>query len=511
MSHLEEKRTAARLRFLQREKNRLASRPLPTRALNEECGVFGIIGAEADVAPLIALGLHALQHRGQEAAGIITFDGERFHQEKASGLVSNHFMDEQVYGTLKGRAGIGHTRYSTTGGSGLRNVQPFYADLDRGGLAFAHNGNLTNARTLRADLIREGRIFHTTSDSEIFVKLIAQSRKLTIPDRIVDSLPAIEGAYALQTLSNDTLVGVRDPVGIRPLVLGKKGQMSVLSSETCALEMIGAEFVREVAPGEMVVCHQDGTVTSRQIFPARERARPCVFEMIYFSRPNSFIEGDCVHEIRKSLGRQLAIEAPVEADIVSPIPDGGIPGAMGYAQQTGHVYDMALIRGHYAGRTFIQPTQELRELGVNKKFSANKGVVEGKRVVLIDDSIVRGTTSRNLTRMLRNAGAKEVHFRIASPPIKWPDYYGIDLPSRKELLAANYSIEEIRQQVDADSLEFLSLEGLYTALGHGPRDEANPALTDHCFSGKYPTTLTDLDRQGHVAKVEQLSFLAESG
>lgn len=509
MPTLNSRRLAAQLRFLKRAQARAISAPDIPRALNEECGVFGMIGHLNDAAGTIALGLHALQHRGQEAAGIATFDGEQFYTEKALGLVSSHFMSEKVVSQLKGNAGIGHTRYSTTGGAGLRNVQPFYADLDRGGLALAHNGNLTNARTLRSQLIREGRIFHTTSDSEIFVKLISQSRKLSIAERIMDSLPAIEGAYALIAMTHDAMIGVRDPVGIRPLVLGKLDNAPVLASETCAFDLIGAEFIREVEPGEMVICRADGNIESRQIFPV-SKARSCVFELIYFARPNSFIDGECVHELRKRLGAQLAKEAPVEADVISPIPDGGVPAAIGFSNQSGQSYDMALIRGHYAGRTFIQPTQELRELGVARKLSPNRGVVDGKRVVLIDDSIVRGTTSKKLTRYLRQAGAKEVHFRIACPPIQWPDYYGIDMPNREELMAANYSVEEIRQHIGADSLAFLSVDGLYEAFGKAPRNPDLPAFSDHCFTGKYPTSLTDLDRLKQVAKVEQLSFLAET-
>lgn len=511
MAGHEQRRNAAARRFLAREQRRqLLTPPVFPRVLNEECGVFGLIGDEGECATKIALGLHALQHRGQEAAGITTYDGKHFHSEKSLGLVSDHFMAEDVITELKGNAGIGHTRYSTTGGSGLRNVQPFYADLDRGGLALAHNGNLTNARTLRNDLIRQGRIFHTTSDTEIFVKLISQSRQLTIADRIADSAPIVEGAYALIALTQDHLIGLRDPVGIRPLVLGKLGTMPILSSETCALELIGAEFVREVAPGEMVICHADGMVESRQVFPPVAKSRPCVFELIYFARPNSFVEGNSVYELRKRLGAQLAAETPVEADVVCPIPDGGVPAAIGYANAAGLPYDMGLIRGHYSGRTFIQPTQELREMGVARKHSANKGVVEGKRVIMIDDSIVRGTTSRKLTRLLRDAGAKEVHFRIASPPIEWPDYYGIDMPSRDDLMAAKFSIEEIRDHIGADSLGYLSVDGLYTALGRGPRGEV-PGFSDHCFTGDYPTPLTDRDSLKQIAKVEQLSFLAESG
>jgi amidophosphoribosyltransferase len=503
-------RSASSTAFLRRERAQsLRTPPLP-RSLQEECGIFGILGLDRPAAPTVAMGLHSLQHRGQEAAGITTFDGEQFYSEKALGLVSHHFMTDDVLGPLKGHSGIGHTRYSTTGGAGLRNVQPFFADLDRGGLAIAHNGNLTNALTLRQELIRQGRIFHTTSDSEIFVKLIAQSRQITIPERILDALPQIEGAYALIVLTADALIGVRDPVGIRPLVLGSLDGKPVLASESCAFDLIGATFVRDVEPGEMVICRPDGRVESRRCFPAPTHARPCIFELIYFARPNSFIDGESVYELRKRLGAQLASEAPVEADLVAPIPDSGVAAAIGYANVSHLPYEMALIRGHYAGRTFIEPTQAMRELGVARKLSANMGVVRGKRVVLIDDSLVRGTTSRKITTMLRDAGAAEVHFRIACPPIVWPDFYGIDTPSREELMAANQSVAEMCRSIGADSLAFISLDGLYRALGKGPRQDDRPAFTDHCFTGQYPTALTDQNRLDRQAKVEQLSLLRET-
>lgn len=510
MVTLEQRRREAQYRFLQREQMRQHDRPDLPRKLNEECGIFGILNHTSDASPLVALGLHALQHRGQEAAGITTFDGEQFYSDKALGLVSDHFKTGEVLDNLKGHSGIGHTRYSTTGGAGLRNVQPFYADLDRGGVALAHNGNLTNARTLRAQLIREGRIFHTTSDSELFVKLIAQSRKLTMAERVMDSLPSVEGAYALIVLTAEGLIGVRDPVGIRPLVLGKLGNSHVFASESCALDLIGASFVRDVAPGEMIIARPDGSLESRRCFPQIPAARPCIFELIYFARPNSFVDGESIYNLRKSLGQKLADEAHVEADAVCPIPDGGVPAAIGYAKQSGVPYEMGLIRGHYAGRTFIQPTQEMRERGVAQKLSPNPGVVDGKRIVLVDDSLVRGTTSRGITQMLRAAGATEVHFRIACPPITHPDFYGIDMPSKEELIASTHSIAEIRQQIGADSLAFLSLDGLYHALGKGPRDKNAPAFTDHYFTGEYPTPLTDQARLSNTAKIEQLSFLKES-
>ena len=343
-------------------------------------------------------------------------------------------------------------------------------------MAIAHNGNLTNAVTLRHQLIREGRIFHTTSDSELFVKLTSQSRKLSMPERVMDSLGAVEGAYALVVLTTDTLIGVRDPVGIRPLVLGKLGNAPVLASESCAFELIGAEFIRDVEPGEMVICRADGSVESRRCFPPVSHARPCIFELIYFARPNSFIDGESIYELRKRLGVQLAAESPVEADLVSPIPDSGMAAAIGFANRGQLPFEMGLIRSHYSKRTFIEPTQQMRELGVARKLSPNGGVVAGKRVVLIDDSLVRGTTSRKITSMLRKAGAKEVHFRIACPPIIYPDFYGINTPSQDELMAANHSVEEIRAEIGADSLAFLSLDGLYRALGKGPRQDDFPGV-----------------------------------
>ena len=502
--------------FLRRERARFRDHQHALDALHgghpklqEECGIFGIIGHE-DAAAKIALGLHGLQHRGQEAAGITTYDGDRFRAERHLGLVSDNFVEEQRLDRLKGFAGIGHTRYSTTGDTITRNIQPLFADLDRGGLALAHNGNLTNSHTLRQELIRKGSIFQTTMDTELFLQLAALSRSMTMVDKLIDSLGNVEGAYALVALTEDTLIGIRDPKGIRPLVLGKLGHAPVLASETCAFDLIGAEYVRDVRPGEVVVCQADGTVDSRQVFPEPAQARPCIFELIYFARPNSFVDGESVYEMRKRLGRRLAKEAPVDADVVSPIPDSGVAAAIGFAQRSGLPYEMALIRGHYAGRTFIQPSQSIREAGVARKHSANGGVVKGKRVVLVDDSLVRGTTSRKITQMLRDAGAKEVHFRIACPPIVYPDFYGIDTPSQDELLAANHSLEEMRNIIGADSLQFMSLNGLYKAFGKGPRNEDAPAFTDHCFTGDYPTPLTDHDRDDARAKIRQLSLLAES-
>lgn len=494
--------------YLKREKSKQISTPLLPRALNEECGVFGIIGHEGPAAPIVALGLHALQHRGQEAAGITTYHEGQFHSDKREGLVADHFHAEEVLEGLPGTSGIGHTRYSTAGGSNVRNIQPLYADVDRGGIAIAHNGNLTNARTLRQQLIAKGSIFHTTSDSELFVQLTALSRGLTMSDKLIDAARAVDGGFALTVLTRDALIGVRDPVGIRPLVLGKLGDAHVLASESCAFDLIGATFERDIEPGEVVVCGRDGSISSRRLSAEPKDPRPCIFELIYFARPNSFVDGKSVYDIRKQLGRTLAEESPVEADIIAPIPDSGVPAAIGFAQASNTPYEMALIRSHYAGRTFIQPDQKVREMGVARKHSANAGVVRGKRVVLVDDSIVRGTTSKKIIEMIREAGATEVHLRVACPPIKHPDFYGIDTPSEAELMAATHTVEEMRQKIGADSLAFLTLDGLYQALGKGPRDKKRPAFTDHCFTGDYPTPLTD--QEASEATVEQLSFLREA-
>ncbi|MEE2691647.1 MAG: amidophosphoribosyltransferase [Pseudomonadota bacterium] len=477
--------------------------------LKEECGVFGIIGTP-DAAALTALGLHALQHRGQEAAGIVSVDGKVFHSERQLGLVSDHFSDADTLGRLSGSAAIGHTRYSTQGETVLRNVQPLYADLAKGGIAVAHNGNLTNARKLKTELVGMGCIFQSTSDSELFLQLTARSHQLTIVNKLIEALKLVEGAYAIAVLTPDALIGARDPLGIRPLVLGDLNGSPILASETCALDLIGARFVRDIHPGEVVICRADGTVESHQVFPSPATARPCIFELIYFAKPNSVVDGKSVYKLRKKLGKQLAKEAPVEADLVSPIPDSGVPAAIGFAQKSKLPYEMALIRSHFVGRTFIEPQQKIREAGVARKHSPNRGAIEGKRVVLIDDSIVRGTTSRKITAMLRAAGAKEVHMRVACPPILFPDFYGIDTPSKEELIAANMSVEEIRREIDCDSLAFLSLDGLYEAMGKGPRDDAAPAFTDHCFTGDYPTKLTDEMDSERSAMITQLSFLAET-
>ena len=471
--------------------------------LREECGVFGIYG-HPDAAAITALGLHALQHRGQEAAGIVSYDGKRFHSERALGLVGDTFSDRRTMERLQGPMAIGHARYATTGETILRNVQPLFAELDGGGFAVAHNGNLTNALTLRRQLVRDGAICQSTSDTEVILHLVARSRKNRFIDRFIDALAQIEGAYAFVGMTNKKLVGARDPLGIRPLVLGDLDGRPILASETCALDIIGARFVRDVENGEIIVISEEG-IESIKPFPARA-ARPCIFEYVYFARPDSIVGGRAIYSVRKRMGAELALEAPVEGDVVIPVPDSGVPAALGYAQQAGIPYELGIIRNHYVGRTFIQPTQSVRELGVRLKHSANRAVVEGKRIILIDDSIVRGTTSVKIVQMMRDAGACEVHFRISSPPITHPDYYGIDTPEREKLLAATHTLEEMRAYIGCDSLAFLSVDGIYRAMGETGRDPLRPQFTDHCFTGDYPTPITD--RIGEGPK-QQLSMLAE--
>jgi amidophosphoribosyltransferase len=473
--------------------------------LREECGVFGIFG-HPDAAALTALGLHALQHRGQEAAGIVSFDGKRFHAERRMGLVGDHFSSQKVIDRLKGFAAVGHVRYSTTGETILRNVQPLFAELAAGGLAVAHNGNLTNGLKLRRDLIAQGAICQSTSDTEVILHLVARSQRGKIIERYIDALRSLEGAYALVSLTNKKLIGARDPLGIRPLMLGELNGAYILCSETCALDIIGARFVREIENGEVVVISEDG-IESHWPFP-RQPARPCIFEYIYFSRPDSVLGGRSVYDVRKKMGMQLAREAPADVDVVVPVPDSGVPSALGYAQQLNIPFELGIIRNHYVGRTFIEPTQTIRSLGVKLKHSANRSVVAGKRIVLIDDSVVRGTTSVKIVRMMYEAGAKEVHMRIASPPITHPDFYGIDTPEQSQLLAATHSLEEMRAYIGVTSLAFISVDGIYKAAGYDARNNAQPQFTDHCFTGEYPTHLTD--HIGESAK-QQLSLLAEAG
>jgi amidophosphoribosyltransferase len=472
--------------------------------LHEECGVFGIFG-HPEAAAITALGLHALQHRGQEAAGIVAFDGHRFNSERRLGLVGDHFSKASTIDRLPGTAAIGHVRYSTTGETILRNVQPLFAELNSGGFAVAHNGNLTNGLTLRRELVRDGALYQSTSDTEAILHLVARSRKPRVIERFIDALRDLEGAYSLVALTNKKLIGARDPLGIRPLVLGELNGCYILASETCALDIIGARFVRDVENGEIVVISEDG-IESLRPFP-RVPMRPCIFEYIYFSRPDSIVHGRSVYDVRKAMGAELAREMPVDADVIVPVPDSGVPAGIGYAQTSGIPFELGIIRNHYVGRTFIQPTQTVRELGVRLKHNANRSVIAGKRVILIDDSIVRGTTSVKIVQMIREAGAKEVHFRISSPPITYPDYYGIDTPQRDNLLAATHTLEEMRQYIGCDSLAFLSVEGIYRAMGEPGRDPLRPQFSDHCFTGHYPTHLTDVRGETKT----QLSLLAEAG
>jgi amidophosphoribosyltransferase len=457
---------------------------------HEECGVVGIWGS-ADASALAALALHALQHRGQEAAGIVSLEaGGAFHAHKGRGLVGDNFSDARVIAGLPGRAAVGHNRYATTGETALRNVQPLYADFEFGGFAVAHNGNLTNAHALKRALIRRGCLFQSTTDSEVFIHLIAISLYANVKDRLIDALKQVQGAYSLVALHNGALIGARDPLGVRPLVIGKLPTGGfVLTSETCALDIVGAEFVRDVEPGEIVVIDDNGLTSQRPFAP--QPSRFCIFEYIYFARPDSLVEGTPVYETRKRIGAELARESGIAADIVVPVPDSGVPAAMGYAQEAALPFELGIIRNHYVGRTFIEPTDQIRNLGVKLKHSANRAVLEGKRVVLVDDSIVRGTTSRKIVEMVRAAGATEVHMRISSPPTTHSCFYGIDTPERAKLLAAKHDVEEMARIIGADSLAFISLDGLYRALGREGRRADAPAYCDACFTGDYAIPLTD--------------------
>ncbi|MFG1461357.1 amidophosphoribosyltransferase [Xanthobacter sp. DSM 24535] len=472
--------------------------------LREECGVFGVFN-HPDAAAITAIGLHALQHRGQEAAGIVTYDGRRFHSERRLGLVGDTFSDARIIERLPGHIAVGHVRYSTTGETLLRNVQPLFAELDAGGFAVGHNGNLTNGLTLRKQLVRDGAITQSTTDTEVILHLVARSKKARFVDRFIDALHFLEGAYSLVAVTNKKLIGARDPLGIRPLVLGMLDNSPILASETCALDIIGARYVRDIENGEVVVIDEDG-ITSFKPFPSMP-ARPCIFEYIYFARPDSVVGGRSVYQVRKTMGQVLAQESHLPADVIVPVPDSGVPAAIGYSQTSGVPYELGIIRNHYVGRTFIQPTQTVRDQGVRMKHSANRSVVAGKRIVLVDDSLVRGTTSVKIVQMMRDAGASEVHFRIASPPITHPDYYGIDTPDRDKLLAATHDLEGMRRYIGADSLAFLSVDGVYRAMGFEGRDPVRPQFTDHCFTGDYPTLLTD--KSGAVG-AQQLSLLAEA-
>ena len=475
--------------------------------LKEECGIFGISNAK-DASALTALGLHALQHRGQEGCGIVTFDGKNYYSEKRFGLVGDNFNKEKVLKKLRGNYAIGHNRYSTTGENTLRNIQPFFADTNAGGIGVAHNGNLTNSISLRKKLVEDGAIFYTTSDTETIVQLIAKSKRKKTIDKIVDAIFQIQGGYALVMLTQNSLVGVRDPFGIRPLIIGKLNNSYVLTSETCALDIIGAKFVREVENGEIIFI-ENNEIKSIKPFPPK-KVRPCVFEYIYFSRPDSILSGKSAYEHRKNLGIQLAKENDLEADIVVPVPDSGNAAALGFAQHLKMNFELGLIRNHYVGRTFIEPSQKIRSLGVKLKLNANQSTIEDKKIILIEDSLVRGTTSYKIIKMLYDAGAKEVHLRIACPEIKYPDFYGVDTPTKKELLAANKTNNEICKYIGAKSINFLSLEGLYRAIGFEKRNKDYPQLTDHYFTGDYPVKLIDELGDNKIAQLSLLSTGSEN-
>ncbi len=474
--------------------------------LHEECGVFGVTGM-AEAANFVALGLHALQHRGQEAGGIVSYDPvSGFHSARRFGYIRDNFTKQSLMETLPGELAIGHVRYSTAGSKGatqIRDVQPFFGEFSMGGAAIAHNGNITNAEALRRELIERGSIFQSASDSECIIHLMARSLQRKVPERMMDALRRVEGAFSIVAMTRTKLIGVRDPLGVRPLVLGRLAEGAwALSSETCALDIIGAEFVREVEPGEMVVI-EDGEVTSHQPFrPSKPRF--CIFEHVYFSRPDSILGGRSVYETRRQIGVELAREAPVEADLVCPVPDSGTPAAIGFSQESGIPYAMGIIRNQYMGRTFIEPTEQIRNMGVRLKLNVNRALIKGKRVILVDDSVVRGTTSRKIKEMILDAGAAEVHFRIASPPTAWPCFYGVDTPQREKLLAATMSEDEMRAHLEVNSLRFISLDGLYRAVGEaGGRNAAQPQYCDACFSGEYPVEPADQISKGFILKAAE--------
>jgi amidophosphoribosyltransferase len=471
------------------------SLPYDDDKLREECGVFGVFG-HPDAAPLTVLGLHALQHRGQEAGGIVSYDGQSFHSERHTGLIGDTFTDPSVIRRLPGDRAIGHNRYSTRGGAGERNIQPLFAEFSGGGFAVAHNGNLTNALTLQDQLQRRGSIFQSTSDTEVILHLIATSSRSLLVDRIVDAMRRVEGAWSLVCLSTKKMIGCRDPLGVRPLVLGDLDGAAILASETCALDIIGAEFVRDVEPGEMIVVTPEGIESLFPFAPAKSRF--CIFEYVYFARPDSMVEGRGVYETRKRIGAELAHEYPADADLVVPVPDSGTPAAIGFAEAAGLPFDLGIIRNHYVGRTFIEPSDAIRHMGVRLKHNANRGVLAGKRIVLIDDSIVRGTTSQKIVKMIREAGAAEVHMRIASPPTMHSCFYGVDTPEESKLIAAQRTVDEIAAFIKVDSLAFLSIDGLYRAVGEARRDAEAPQFCDACFTGAYPTRLTDRESGDNI-------------
>ncbi len=467
----------------------LSTNPFEADKFHDECGVFGVFNT-AEASTHAVLGLHSLQHRGQEAAGIVSHHEGQFFSHKSLGHVADNFNTQPVISSLPGNSAIGHVRYSTSGGAGLRNVQPLFADLASGGFAVAHNGNLTNALTLRKHLVDKGAIFQSTSDSEVIIHLVATSTYMNLQDKFIDAMRRIEGAFAFVALAEDCLIGARDPLGVRPLVLGRlHDDAYIFASETCALDIIGADFIRDVEPGEVVTITQDG-VQSVKPFPVSQ-PRPCIFEHVYFSRPDSLTNGTSVYKVRKNIGKELAKECKLNADLVVPVPDSGVPAAIGYAQEAGIPFELGIIRNHYVGRTFIEPSDTIRHLGVKLKHNANRGELDGKIVVLVDDSIVRGTTSLKIVDMVRQAGAKEVHMYIASPPTTDPCFYGVDTPSKGELLASKMSVDEMADHIGVDSLKFISIDGLYRAVGEPKRINKSPQYCDACFSGEYPTPLTD--------------------
>ena len=482
------------------------SHPFDDDKLREECGVFGVLGV-SDAANFVALGLHALQHRGQEAGGIVAHDPVHgFNSAHRFGYVRDNFTNASLMQTLPGPLAIGHVRYSTAGKKGavIRDVQPFFGEFSMGGAAIAHNGNITNANALRRELIERGSIFQSSSDSECIIHLMARSLQRTIPERMEDALRRVEGAFSVVAMTRTKLIGVRDPLGVRPLVLGRIGEDGwALSSETCALDIIGAEYIREIEPGEMVVIDANKGLESH--FPFRKQSpRFCIFEHVYFSRPDSIIGGRSVYETRRQIGVELAREAAVEADLVCPVPDSGTPAAIGYAHESGIPFGMGIIRNQYMGRTFIEPTEQIRNMGVRLKLNVNRALIRGKRVVLVDDSVVRGTTSRKIKEMILDAGAAEVHFRIASPPTAWPCFYGVDTPEREKLLAATMSEDEMRDHLGVDSLKFISLDGLYRAAGEaGGRNAKCPQYCDACFSGEYPVAPSDMIEKGFQVKAAE--------
>ncbi len=484
---------------------RFFSHPFDDDKLKEECGVFGAVGV-SNAANFVALGLHALQHRGQEAGGIVVHDPDQgFNSARRFGYVRDNFTSQKLMETLPGPIGIGHVRYSTAGSKGntaIRDVQPFFGEFSMGGAAIAHNGNITNAEALRRELIDRGSIFQSSSDSECIIHLMARSLQNNHIERLKDALRRVEGAFSVVAMTRTKLIGVRDPLGVRPLVIGQVGDGYVLASETCALDIIGADFLREVAPGEMVVITEAG-IESHSPFE-RKAPRFCIFEHVYFSRPDSILGGQSVYTTRRQIGVELAREAPVEADLVCPVPDSGTPAAIGYSQQSGIPYAMGIIRNQYMGRTFIEPSEQIRNMGVRLKLNVNRALIRGKRVILVDDSVVRGTTSRKIKEMILDAGAAEVHFRIASPPTAWPCFYGVDTPQREKLLAATMSEEEMRTHLGVDSLRFITLDGLYRAVGEAKgRDPAAPAYCDACFSGEYPVAPSDRIAAGFELKAAE--------